>query len=52
MSEIIIMKQLPVVFTKDTTWGAKVTIKPGEIIMLPADAVLYEPTAPESKDEQ
>lgn len=43
MSEIIVLKQPPVVFTKDKDWGKYIKLKPGAIIVLPEDAVLFDP---------
>ncbi len=47
MNEIIILNQPPVIFTKDEAWQStvaqRIELKPGAIILLPDDAILYEP---------
>lgn len=46
MKEITIIYDLPIVFTKDSVWldsYAKNAFKPGQIVLLPDDAVLVVP---------
>lgn len=44
MDEIEVLYEAPVIFTKDTEWVTKhISAKPGAIILLPQDAVLYAP---------
>ena len=53
--EIVILNEAPVIFTKDAEFVTRHQdqwkLKPGAIIVLPEDAVLYEPsTIVELKD--
>lgn len=44
MSEIKVLIQPPFIFTKDSRWAENnYKVEPGAIIVLPEDAVLYEP---------
>lgn len=45
MTKITILHEYPVVLTKDADWmnRTKPTMKPGAIVILPADAVLVIP---------
>lgn len=47
MAEIPVLSRAPIIFTKDQTWikehAISIKLKEGAIILLPEDAVLYEP---------
>lgn len=52
MKEIQILDGLPVIFTRDKEWVkqfARDALRPGQIIVLPEDAVLASPTVVEQK---
>ena len=46
MKEIKIINDPPIIFTKDRVWlaQAKPEFKPGAIVVLPEDAILYVPS--------
>lgn len=41
--EITVLYEAPIIFTKDVEWESDVVLKPGAIVRLPKDAVLYVP---------